>query len=174
MVVATPAFSEEGRMARTRSSGLTFGVLLVAVGAVLLATRYVRIGSAPLWLLGLGIAFSLIAILGRSYASLVAGMILLGVGAGMVLESRGVGGMPRSSWIPLCLAVGFLGIWLLGLVLQLQKHWWPLIPAVALAIYGGAGLIGRLPVKLAAMVLDWWPLALVLVGAVLVFRALRR
>jgi hypothetical protein len=161
-------------MARTRSSGLVFGVLLVAVGGVLLAARYVRIGSAPLWLLGLGIAFSLIAILGRSYASLVAGMILLGVGAGMVLESRGIGGVPHASWIPLCLAAGFFGVWLLGLVLGLQKHWWPLIPAAALAFYGGAGLVGRLPAQVAELVLDWWPLLLVLAGAVLVFQALRK
>lgn len=161
-------------MARTRSSGLVFGTLLVAVGGILLAARYVKIGSAPLWLLGLGVAFSLIAILGRSYASLVAGMVLLGVGAGMVLESRGVGGVPRASWLPLCLAAGFLGIWLLSMVLQLRHHWWPLVPAVVLALYGGIGLLGRVPAEVAELVLDWWPLALVIAGGILVFKALKK
>jgi hypothetical protein len=161
-------------MARTRSSALTLGALLLAVGGILLAQRYVMIGYAPLWLLGLGVAFCLVAILGRSYAALVAGMILLGVGSGMVLESRGIAGVPRSSWLPFCLALAFVGIWLLGMLLQLRTHWWPLVPAVALALYGGYGMIGKLPAAITEAVVAWWPLLLVAAGLLLVIQALRK
>ena len=91
--VGGPAARVGGTMARTRKSNLAVGVILVVVGGVLLVTRFVPMDTAPAWLLGLGVGLALIAIVSVSYGALVAGMVLLGLGAGMVLGDRGVAGI---------------------------------------------------------------------------------
>lgn len=160
-------------MASRNSAGLIFGALLVAVGGVLMATRYFSFRHSVLWTLGLGLAFAVIAIVGRSYAALVAGMVLLGVGAGLLLEGRGQFGLPADGWRPVCLGLAFIGIYVLSLLLKLKSHWWPLVPGVVLITYGGVGWLGRLPLHLTEFVMTWWPVALILIGAALIIKAAR-
>jgi len=105
-------------MARARRSNLGFGVMLVVVGGVLMVTRFALMDTAPAWLLGLGVGLALLAIVGSSYGALVGGMILLGLGSGMLLGDRGVGGLSNGAWILLGLGAGFIGIWLLALLLS--------------------------------------------------------
>jgi hypothetical protein len=156
-------------MARARKSNLAFGVLLLVVGGVLLATRLIPMETAPACL-------SLIAIVNASYGALVAGMILLGLGAGMVLGDRGVGDIASGTWIVLGLGFGFLGIYLLSLVLKLRSHWWPLVPGLVLVAIGGARYVRHfalLPPEVVMAVRTWWPAALIVVGVWVVVRALR-
>jgi hypothetical protein len=163
-------------MARARKSNLAFGVLLLVVGGVLLATRLIPMETAPAWLLGLGVGLSLIAIVNASYGALVAGMILLGLGAGMVLGDRGVGDIASGTWIVIGLGFGFLGIYLLSLVLKLRSHWWPLVPGLVLVAIGGARYVRHfalLPPEVVMAVRTWWPAALIVVGVWVVVRALR-
>lgn len=163
-------------MVRKSSGQVMGGVVLVAVGAILLATRFVSLHGAPLWLLGLGVAFAFVAIIQKTRAPLVAGMILLGLGAGMVLGDRAVGGLHRSSWILIGLGLGFAAIYLLGLILQTKPHWWPLVPAailLAVALAPIARTFTLIPPGFEEFVLTWWPAALVIAGGIVVYRALR-
>ncbi|MBZ5589577.1 MAG: DUF5668 domain-containing protein [Acidobacteriia bacterium] len=163
-------------MARARKSNLGFGVMLVVVGGVLLVTRFALVGTAPAWLLGLGVGLALIAIVGSSYGALVGGMILLGLGSGMLLGDRGVGGLPNGSWILLGLGAGFVGIWVLALILKLRRHWWPLVPGVVLLAVGGARFyrhFALIPPEVMVAVRTWWPALLVVAGAWILIRALR-
>jgi len=56
----------------------------------------------------------------------------------MLLGDRGVGGLSSGGWILLGLGAGFIGIWLLALLLKLSSHWWPLVPGFVLLAVGGA------------------------------------
>ncbi len=163
-------------MARARSRHLTLGVFLLAAGVILLATRFAPIQSAPAWLLGVGVAFALLAIVQRSYASLIAGMVLLGLGAGMILGDRAAAGMPKGAWTLVGLGGGFVGVYLLALVLQLRAHWWPLLVGVVLVAVGAFRYVRRftvVPPEVEIAVRTWWPAALVIAGLFFVVKALR-
>jgi LiaI-LiaF-like transmembrane region len=163
-------------MARTRKSNLAAGVILVVVGGVLLVTRFALMNTAPAWLLGLGVGLALIAIVSSSYHALVGGMVLLGLGAGMVLGDHGLAGMSSGAWIQLGLGAGFIGIWVLALILRLNRHWWPLVPGSILLVLGGARYLRNvavIPPQAMIAVRTWWPAALVVVGVWVLVRALR-
>ena len=163
-------------MARARRSNLGFGVMLVVVGGVLLLTRFALMATAPAWLIGLGAGLALIAIVGSSYGALVGGMVLLGLGSGMLLGDRGVGGLSSGGWILLGLGAGFIGIWLLALLLKLSSHWWPLVPGFVLLAVGGARFyrhFALIPPEVMIAARTWWPALLVVAGAWILLRALR-
>ena len=163
-------------MARARKSNLGFGIMLVVVGGVLLLTRFALVETAPAWLLGLGVGLALIAVVGASYGALVGGMILLGLGSGMLLGDRGVGGLPSGTWILLGLGAGFVGIWLLALLLKLKSHWWPLIPGFVLLAVGGARFYRHftlIPPSVMIAMRTWWPALLVVAGVWILVCALR-
>jgi hypothetical protein len=66
------------------------------------------------------------------------------------------------------LGLGFVSIWAIGMLVQLaQHHWWPLIPGGILTTVGTALLIGGGAVEL----LDYWGIALVAIGLIVVWRA---
>jgi hypothetical protein len=164
-------------MARSSSSQITVGALLLVAGGILLATRFVAIDAAPAWMLGIGCALALTAILRRHYPTLVGGMVLLGLGAGMVLGDRGVAGVRMGSWVVTGLAVGLIVLWAIALLLKLGRSPWPLITgAVLLAIVGMRYLrdFTLLPPAVVVAVRTWWPAALVVIGIILLFRGLRR
>jgi len=163
-------------MARARRSNLGFGVMLVVVGGVLLLTRFALMATAPAWLLGLGAGLALIAIVGSSYGALVAAMVLLGLGSGMLLGDRGVGGLSSGGWILLGLGAGFIGIWLPRAPAQAQQ---PLVASRA-----GLRPVGRwgcrfyrhfalIPPEVMIAARTWWPALLVVAGAWILIRALR-
>ncbi len=163
-------------MARTRSRQVALGVLLAASGAVLLAVNFASVSRLPAWLLALGFALGLLGVVQRASASLVAGCVLLGLGAGIVLGERTVAGVDRGSWLLLGLAAGFLLVYLLGVVLRLGTRWWPLVPACALlaaAAARGASPL-RIPPAAEQVVRSWWPAALVALGLWLVLRGVKR
>ncbi|HPC82774.1 MAG TPA: hypothetical protein P5234_05785 [Thermoanaerobaculaceae bacterium] len=163
-------------MARSRSSALFLPLVLIAVGGVLLTARWVRIDLAPALLLGVGLAFAVLATLQRSAGALVAGLLLLGAGAGIALGRKALLGIPASNWLFLCLGAAFIAVYLLGLLLRVARHWWPLVPGVALLLLGGAQYVSRVdlvPPGAQAFLQTWWPAALVLLGAVLLIRAIR-
>jgi hypothetical protein len=164
-------------MARTSKPNLTLGLILLVVGVVLLVTRFVPIDTAPAWLLGIGVGLALIAVISASYGALVGGMVLLGLGAGMLLGDRGVAGIRAGTWMLFGLGAGFLGIYLLALILKLNRHWWPLVPAFVLLVAGGWRYVRHftlLPPEVVMAVRTWWPAALVVAGAWILIRALRR
>jgi hypothetical protein len=164
-------------MARSTSSQITLGIVLLAVGGIMLVTRFVALDAAPAWMLGIGFALALIAIVRRHYGLLAGGMVLLGLGAGMVLGDSAVAGWRMSAWILVGLAAGFLGLWAIAALLKLRTHPWPLVVAgVLLAIVAARHLreFTLLPPSVVIAVRTWWPAALVIAGLLLVFRGFRK
>ncbi len=163
-------------MVRKAQPQITGGVLLVTVGAVLLATRFVSLDAAPLWLFGLGLAFALLAVVRRAYGLLVAGLVLLGVGSGMVLGDAGVAGLPKNAWMAFALGTGFVLIYLVDVLLGLRRHWWPLVPGAVLLAIGFARaveIVQLIPPVVEIAVRQWWPAALIVIGLVLILRRSR-
>jgi hypothetical protein len=156
---------------------VALGIAVLALGVVLLATRLASIASAPAWLLGVGLGMALLGLVQRSAAWLVAGLPVLGLGAGLVLGDLAIGGLPKNAWTLLGLGAGFLAVIPLARMLGLRVHWWPgaagvvLVGAATLRAVRGFELVSP---RVEIAVRTWWPAALVLVGAWLVVRAARK
>jgi hypothetical protein len=164
-------------MARSNSGNYVFGSILIAVGSALLVRRYLPFGLEQALLLALGTAFCILGIVRRGYGSLIAGMMLLGVSAGLILGERHALGLDKVHWLMLCLGAGFVAIYLLGLILGLGKRWWPLVPAVLLLGIGGGDRVWRLqflPESIVHVVEAWWPVVLVIFGVGLLVRAFKK
>ncbi len=147
------------------NSALTFGAVLVTVGAVLLAGRLnhvVAAGGPALWL---GAGFLVWWIFSGNYGLLVPAGVLGGLGAGLMLGETGFYG----NAVALGLGAGFLAIYLLDLLRQRHRsNWWPLVPGAVLVAVGlvqnttGWGSLGDLG----------WPLFLIVAGVIVVGVAL--
>ncbi len=150
---------------------IVFAIVLILIGAggfVVQATEgKVDVGGIVVLLIGLGLLGAFVYT--RQYGYLVPGGIMTGLGAGIALQdtfslTTDTGG----GVIVLGLGLGFISIWVLGKLLDVQRAlWWPLVPGGILAIVGASLLIGGEAVKL----LDWWGLVLVLVGLLVLWRA---
>ncbi len=149
------------------NAAVTFGAVLVVVGAVLLGARFndvVAAGGPALWI-GLGFltwwAFS------GNYGLLVPAGVLTGLGVGLMLSDVELSGNP----VALGLGVGFLAIYALdALRRRRSSSWWPLVPGAVLVIVGllqntsGWDSLGELG----------WPLFLIVIGIVIIGGALSR
>lgn len=162
---ATPRPMPESPQRRSRDT-VVGGMVLVIVGTFLLAMQVVPdIGPYVVIAIGLGL-LALFAV-SRSYGALVAGSVVSGVGAGIVLTTlySGMGGAA----MVLAIGSGFLLIWLLSYALQLkERHFWPLIPAAILGSIGVALLVE------AVDLLTYWPVLLIGFGVLLMLLAFLR
>jgi hypothetical protein len=152
---------------RRDNAAVTFGAVLVVIGAVLLGGRFsdvVAAGGPALWI-GLGFltwwAFS------GNYGLLVPAGVLTGLGIGLMLTHVDFRGNP----VALGLGVGFLAIYALdALRRQSRSSWWPLVPGAILLIVGllqntsGWDSLGELG----------WPLFLIVAGIIIIGGALSR
>jgi hypothetical protein len=163
--VAFTAATGSAPAAHRDRGALTFGAVLVTVGAVLLAGRLnhvVAAGGPALWL---GAGFLVWWIFSGNYGLLVPAGVLGGLGAGLMLGEAGFYGNAAA----LGLGAGFVAIYLLDLLRQRRRSsWWPLVPGAALIAMGllqnttGWGSLGDLG----------WPLFLIVAGVVVVGVAL--
>lgn len=148
---------------------LIWGIFLIGIGvAALAASVYPEMGTVILLVLGLGL-LTLFAVT-REYGALVPGGILTGLGAGilastaMTLADEATGGV-----IVAGLGLGFLSIWVIGLLFRLEEnHPWPLIPGAILTTVGAALLIGEQAVEL----LRFWPVIIIALGVGAIGKAL--
>jgi hypothetical protein len=147
--------------------GTLIGLLVAGLGIMLLFGR-----SAPdlgRWIpLVVGLVFLAAFLTRRVYGFLVAGSIITGVGVGALLAGAADTDL-AGAVATLCLAAGFLAIWVLGSLIRVpQNHRWPFIPGGILAM---AGMIALADAELGG-VARWWPLILVAIGVAIVARAL--
>ena len=110
------------------------GIILILIGAGLLANQFVPdIGRyAPL---AVGLGLLIIFLVTRNAGALIGGSIVTGIGVGLLMDEQ----FPASdgSWIPLCLGLGFLAIWVFGGLLRMpEARFWPLIPGGILTFVG--------------------------------------
>jgi len=149
------------------NAAVTFGAVLVVVGAVLLGARFndvVAAGGPALWI-GLGFltwwAFS------GNYGLLVPAGVLSGLGVGLMLDRAAFYGNP----VALGLGVGFLAIYALDALRRRRaSSWWPLVPGAVLVIAGLLQNASRWD-SLGAL---GWPLLLIVIGIIIIGGALSR
>jgi hypothetical protein len=143
------------------------GFIVAGIGLFLLFGQIVS--NVGQWIpLFVGLVFLAAFIARREYGFLVAGCIITGVGAGIVLAERASGDLSGAAML-LSIAAGFLAIWVVGAVLRLpENHWWPFIPGGILAIVG----ITQLADARGYGDLRLWPLIIVGLGVLLIGRAL--
>jgi hypothetical protein len=161
-----------------RSDGrdqVVFAIALIGIGAIGLISQVWR-PNADLggWVvLVIGLAFLAGFGYTRRYGYVVPGGIMTGLGAGILASqlirwstNEGEGGA-----VVLGLGLGFLGILALQtFAREVGNRWWPIIPGGILSVVGAALLIGGTAVQL----LDYWGIAIIAIGVVVLWRAIGR
>jgi len=152
---------------RRDNAAVTFGAVLVVVGAVLLGGRVsdvVAAGGPALWI---GLGFLTWWVFSGNYGLLVPAGVLTGLGVGLMLADLEVYGNP----VALGLGVGFLAIYALDAVRRRSRSsWWPLVPGAALVLVGLLQNTSRWE-SLGGL---GWPLLLIVIGLVVIGGALAR
>ncbi len=151
--------------------GIVFAIILIAVGVGALAMQAMP-GSGGWIVLVIGLGLLAVFAILRRYAALVPGGIMTGLGLGILAaeaqswtSGQGDGGV-----IVLGLGMGFLSIWVIGALAHVpQHHPWPLIPGAILTTVGLALLAGGVALEL----LRFWPVALIGLGLIVLWRAWR-
>jgi hypothetical protein len=166
-VTFTVPLDAEAVKQRRDNAAVTFGAVLVVIGAVLLGGRFndvIAAGGPALWI---GLGFLVWWAFSGNYGLLVPAGVLTGLGVGLMLADVEFYGNP----VALGLGVGCLAIYALDtLRRQRRSSWWPLVPGVALVIVGllqntsGWDSLGELG----------WPLFLIVIGIIIIGGALSR
>jgi hypothetical protein len=152
-----------------RNEGLIGGSVLIIIWAALLAGQMVP-DLGRFIVLAIGLVLLATFVLRREYGWLVAGSIVSGVGVGVVLSTTLAGTLSGAA-VLLSIGGGFIAIWLISYLLAIpERHWWPLIPGLIMLSIGGALALGEWAVDL----LVYWPLALIVIGVLLLGSALLR
>lgn len=142
------------------------GVALIVLGGVLLFLE--RLDSeAHVHLLFVLIGGIFVAgyLYKRAFGLLIPGALLLGIGGGLAFEDLHSAPFVDGENVGLGLGLGFILIYVVSLLYERQNRWWPLIP-------GGFLVIASLPDFVwVDDVLDFWPVAVMAVGVLLLFRA---
>jgi hypothetical protein len=154
------------------------GAMIIVFGLLaLLATLTESAFIGEAMALAIGLAFVAWGTLARQPGFMIPGGILSGIGVGVLLSQyvfAGASGEVQGGVITLCMGLGFL------LIMPLQQYltkvdrfyWWPAIPGGILSFVGLSLLLGS--VGLTA--LNWlgrlWPLALIIAGVVILYRAI--
>ena len=161
------------------------GLLLIFGGLLALTAQFVPdswgFGFGLIVLLGLGLAFILAGILTRRSGWFIPGGILTGIGAGVALVDGPLArlmpaGLPsgdNGALFMLAFAGGWFLITVLTAVFSHRTQWWPLIPGSIMALIGLAVGFGGGFATALNLLGRAWPLALILVGLLILFRPRR-
>ena len=143
------------RRRRTR-----IGFIMILIGlAFFLRPRFDFLDSEYILLL-LGVVFLGAYLWQRRYGLMEPAGVLMGLGVGRLFDENLAS---FAEGTQLGLGLGFLAIYLVPLLYQRKSHWWPLIP-------GGVLILSAFEQteKVARVLFEYWPLALIVVGALLV------
>jgi len=152
---------------RGRRSQVATGIALVVIGFVALALQYFEGPGRAVVLLLAGGSFIATYFYSDIYGLLIPGGILSGLGLGILGEWSELSVKDPNA---IGLGIGFVSIYVIERLYRRRAHWWPLIPGVILIISGlGArfGDVGHILWRSS-------PAVLVLLGIVLVYRALKK
>ena len=144
-------------MDRNRINQLLPGLILIGLGVFFLLGRTALSGA--LFLGGLGAIFLVAYLSSRNYGLLIPGCILAGLGVGELIN-----------WSSLGLGLGFIAIFVIDRLARGKSHWWPLIPGGIITISALTERGGPLIAPLRGLVDNFWPLLLIAVGLLLLFR----
>jgi hypothetical protein len=158
----TPREIQRGRRSQTAA-----GAALVVIGVVALALQYFAGPGRAVVLLLAGGAFIATYFYSDIYGLLIPGGILSGLGLGLLGEWRE---LPVRDPNAIGLGIGFAAIYVIERAYRHRAHWWPLIPGVILI---GSGLGAHFG-DVGNILWRWAPAVLVVLGIVLMVRAMRR
>lgn len=146
-----------------QQSRIAAGFTLVVVGIFLLFLKSMEGYGESVTFGALGAAFLGAYLWRKAYGLLIPAGVLLGLAVGSALDEGSVG---ETRWNLVGLAAGFFGIYVLDLVYRGKNRWWPAIPGALLLLVAfpwGEDLL--------ELLLDHWPLILVLIGGILLLTA---
>lgn len=142
-------------MDRSNVNRMLPGLILIALGVLFLVGRL----SGVIVLGGLGAIFIVAYLITRKYGWLIPGCILAGLGLGELL-----------GWSSLGLGLGFIGIFVIDLIVRGKSHWWPLIPGVIITLDALGDRANVVIAPLRGFITSWWPLLLIAIGLLLLFQ----
>lgn len=155
-------FNGGPKMAVRSDRRIVGGVILIVVGAGLLALQLFDGLGRSTWPLMVGALFLVGYFVRRTYGFLIAGSILFGIGLGQLGEEIFDVGDGIET---IGLGLGFVSIYLIDRIDRADAPWWPLIPGLILLASGLGSVGGAI-----ANVMDYvWPGLLILVGLALIF-----
>lgn len=157
--------------------GLIGGVALIIIGLFAFAAQFVRLDNTGVVVLaGLAIIFAVWGILARNGGLLVPAGILGGVAVGIYLVQMPllIADEQKGALMLFSLAGGFAAITILTYLVLQEFRVWSLIVAAVLALVGAAIWIGGTALQALALIGQAWPLALVIIGALILWQAYRR
>ena len=142
----------------------TPGVLLIALGLLLLAGQSFAWDSGPIALAVIAGFFLAMYATTRGYGFLIPAFIFGGLAVGVGVEDMA----PETNGgaVVLGLGIAFLGIYVMNVVLARPAAWWPLIPGVILGTVGTSQIFGD--TDAARVVGQLWPVVLILAGLMLI------
>ncbi|MCA9953599.1 MAG: hypothetical protein H6657_02870 [Ardenticatenaceae bacterium] len=165
---------------KMRKNNSVSGLILVALGLVLLAGQFITFdlpeSMGLLVVPALGALFLVWGILTRNGGLMIPGGILSGVGWGAyaiegpfaIWQGDSEGGV-----FLIFLGLGFGLVTLTTAVFTDKTHWWALIPGSIIAFVGISILFGGALLTLLTWVGKLWPLALILLGISVLLNANR-
>ena len=142
-------------MDRSNVNRMLPGLILIALGVLFLVGRL----SGVIVLGGLGAIFIVAYLITRKYGWLIPGCILAGLGLGELL-----------GWSSLGLGLGFIGIFVIDLIVRGKSHWWPLIPGAIITLDALGDRANVVIAPLRGLVASGWPLLLIAIGLLLLFQ----
>ena len=153
-------------MANTGQGRVAVGAVLIVIGLMLLASRFVEGFADRAWPVVIGGAFVAGYFYRKAYGLLIPGCILLGIGLGNLASGsiRNFGDFDS-----IALGLGFIAIFVIAALYEGRTHWWPLIPGGILVIQGLQE--GNQAVR--DLVAVGWPVVLILIGLILLAGAFR-
>lgn len=149
------------------------GLALMALGTLILANNFGHFTLSEnvglLLLPGLGVLFTIAGVTSRSAGYFIPGGILMGVGAGIVLEANSFGlqlltDFPEGGAFMLAFAAGWLSIVVFTLVFSDDWQWWAIIPTLIFGLIGGTVLFGGVMETMLSVLGQSWPVILIAVG----------
>lgn len=165
-------------MKRKVNGSLIGGLLLLGAGIVTLIGQLMPgvwgQSFSTFLLLGLGLVFMAAGIYSRQDGWFIPGGILTGLGAGVaLLASSWSNRLPgeEGGWFLIIFALGWFLIPVMSSLFSDENHWWALIPGGIIGLVGAAVLFQGVFMDALELVGKLWPLALIVAGALLLWRA---
>ncbi len=167
----------ETRPARKNIDRGVIGVMLVVVGLMALAANVWNSDIIGMLVLPvLGVIFLAWGFLQRRGGLMIPGGILTGLGLGVVAQQTILAGSSadvRGAIVVMGLALGFLAIMPLCQLVEGRFQWWPAIPGGILLAVSLVMLAGPGGVVVLQAVNFLWPVALIVVGAYMLWLMFR-